>query len=426
MKDGRRVRLAYGRAGLEVEFPARRTTLIEPRPVKGLPDENAALREALRRPLGSRPLRELVATAGRVSVAVCDVTRAIPSDRILPVVLDELEAGGARDVTVLVATGTHRECTPDELKAMLGQEVLDRCRVLNHNCLDESSLLSVGLTKRGTAIRLNRVWLESDLRITTGFVEPHFFAGFSGGPKLVAPGLAALDTVLDLHCAELIGDPGAIWGKIEGNPIQDEIREIARRTGIHFSLDVAINRDREITGVFAGEVFEAHAAACASVRRTAMREVDRPFEVVVTTNSGYPLDLNLYQSVKGMSAAARIVRPGGAIICAAECSDGIPDHGRYGQILASSPGPGEVLAKVTAPGFRCQDQWQAQIQAQVQLKAKVYLKSEGLSPDRIRRAHLEPVDDVGDLVQVLLDEAGRDARVCVLPEGPQTIPYVRE
>jgi lactate racemase len=421
-----RLRLAYGREGLDVDLPEGRTTVIEPRPVKGLPDEKAALLDALRRPLGSRPLRGLASRARTVAVAVCDVTRAIPSHRILPVVLDELEAGGARDITVLVATGTHRECTREELEAMLSRGVLDRCRVVNHNCLDESTLLSVGSTSRGTPIRLNRLWLESDLRVTTGFVEPHFFAGFSGGPKLAAPGLAALETVLDLHSAELIADPRSTWGVIEGNPIQGEIREIARRTGIHFTLDVTINRKREITGVFAGEVFQAHAAACAAARETAMCGVDDPFDVVVTTNSGYPLDLNLYQSVKGMSAAARVVRPGGVIVCASECSDGVPDHGRYGRLLSSSAGPEEILAKVTAPGFRCRDQWQAQIQAQIQLNAKVYLKSDGLSAGQIRGAHLEPVEDVGALVRRLLDEGGSEARVCVLPEGPQTIPFVRE
>ena len=184
---------------------------------------------------------------------------------------------------------------------------------------------------------LNRQWLDADVRITTGFVEPHFFAGFSGGPKMVAPGLAGLATTLVLHDARHIGHPNATWGITEGNPVHDDVREIARMTGVTFALDVALNRDQAITRVFAGELLAEHAAACAHVKQTAMRSVTAPFDMVVTTNSGYPLDQNLYQAVKGMSAAACIVKPGGTIICAAECRDGIPDHGEYQDLLQRAP-----------------------------------------------------------------------------------------
>src|SRR5205823_1821356 len=191
----------------------------------------------------------------------------------------------------------------------------------------------------------------SDFKITTGFVEPHFFAGFSGGPKMVAPGLAGLETVMTLHNAARIGHPKATWGVTQGNPIHDDVREIARMTGVDFAVDVTLNRDQQITAAFAGSLLEEHAVACETARKNAMRAVDRPFDVVVTTNSGYPLDQNLYQAVKGMSAAAKIVKNDGTIICAAECRDGIPDHGAYGQVLASQPSPRELLKMITSPEY---------------------------------------------------------------------------
>ena len=327
-------------------------------------------------------------------------------------------------VTILIATGTHRSNTPAELEAMLGADIVRRCRVVNHDSRDTSALAHVGDTTTGVSVYLNRLWLDADLRITTGFVEPHFFAGFSGGPKMVAPGLAGLATTLTLHDARRIGDPMATWGITEGNPIHDDIREIARMTGVHFAVDVTLNRAQQITSVFAGELFAEHRAACAAATRDAMREVRMPFDVVLTTNAGYPLDQNLYQAVKGMSAAAQVVKPGGTIICAAECRDGLPAHGSYGEVLASRASPRELLAMITAPGYSRPDQWQVQIQAQVQTRARVLVKTSGLSDSEIRAAHFDPIDDVGAAVSRALAAAGPQATLCVLPQGPQTIPYL--
>jgi nickel-dependent lactate racemase len=271
---------------------------------------------------------------------------------------------------------------------------------------------------------MNREWLACDFKITTGFVEPHFFAGFSGGPKMVAPGLAGLDTVLELHNVARIGHPNATWGVTEGNPVHDDVREIARTLGVEFSLDVTLNRDRQITSAFAGELLQEHAAACVVAKRNAMRKVDAPFDVVVTTNSGYPLDQNLYQAVKGMSAAAKIVKPGGTIICAAECRDGIPNHGAYREVLESQPSPQALLDMITSPGYSRPDQWQVQIQALIQLKSKVLVKADGLTDDQIRAAHFEPIHDVAAAVKQALQKAGPDSTLCILPQGPQTIPYL--
>jgi nickel-dependent lactate racemase len=421
-----RVRLDYGVDGLEVDLPDDRVTVIEPFFRPAVPDPHAALVAALRAPIDTPPLRELTARSGRVAVSVCDITRAQPRREMLRALFEEMPTVRASDVTILVATGTHRSNTPAEIEAMLGADIMRRYRVINHDSRDLSALVHVGDTTTGVPVYLNRLWLDADVRITTGFVEPHFFAGFSGGPKMVAPGLAGLQTTLTLHDARRIGHPMATWGITEGNPIHDDIREIARMTRIHFAVDVTLNRAQQITAVFAGELFAEHRAACAAAKRDAMREVDSPFDVVLTTNAGYPLDQNLYQAVKGMSAAAKVVKRGGTIVCATECRDGLPAHGSYGEVLASRSSPQELLAMITSPGYSRPDQWQVQIQAQVQKKAKVLVKSSGLSDIQIRAAHLEPIGDVGAAVRGALAATGPHATLCVLPQGPQTIPYLGE
>lgn len=419
-----KVDLAYGRTGLSIEVPEERTTVIEPTYLPGLPDTIGALRNAIRNPIGAPPLRRIVRSSHKVAIAVCDVTRPMPSYTVLPVLLAELKHVPRDQIVILVATGTHRPNTTKELESMLGEEVSRDYRVVNHDAFDTAGLTYMGKSGQGVPIWLNSHWVESDIRITTGFVEPHFFAGFSGGPKMVAPGLAGFDTVMKLHSAALIADPNSTWGVIEGNPIHDAIRDIARETDVDFSVDVTINRDHRITSVYAGELFETHRAACQASRATAMQLVPQPFDVVVTTNSGYPLDLNLYQAVKGMAAAAKVVKSGGTIICAAECSDGIPDHGKYKEILSARRSPRDLLQMVTSEGYAEHDQWQVQLQAQIQLKARVLLKSSFLTPEQVRAAHLEPSDNVEEDIKSEVSARGESARICVLPQGPQTIPYL--
>jgi len=420
-----RLKLDYGTDGLEVDLPDERVTVIEPVFRPAVPDTHGALLKALRAPIGLPPLRDIVKPGQRVAISVCDITRAQPRAEMVRALLEEMPGIRAEDVTILIATGTHRTNTPAEMERMLGADILSRHAVINHDSRDDDSLAHVGETKTGVPVYLNKRWLAADIRITTGFVEPHFFAGFSGGPKMIAPGLAGLRTVMVLHDATRIGSPNATWGIIEGNPIQDDVREIARMTGVSFSVDVTLNRDQQITAVFAGELFAEHGQACAAAKGSVMRAVDRPFDVVLTTNSGYPLDQNLYQAVKGMSAAAKVVKPAGTIICAAECRDGLPNHGSYGEVLASRPSPQALLEMIHAPGYGVPDAWQVQIQAQIQVKARVLMKNSFMPPAAIRAAHLEPIDDVAASARHALAAAGADATLCVLPQGPQTIPYLR-
>ena len=419
------IHLAYGRDGLTVNLPEHADTLTA-RFVPGLPDEAAALRAALRQPINSPPLTALVRPGDTVVICHSDITRATPNERILPVLLAELEAAGIRrqDITLLNALGTHRPQTETELRQMLGEAVVNNYRCLQHNAFDDNSLVSLGKTSFGNAVRVNRLLMESDVKILTGFIEPHFFAGFSGGPKGVLPALAGQESVLTNHGREMIAHPKAAWGSCEGNPIWEEMREVALLAKPTFLLNVTLNALKQITGVFAGEMLAAHKAGRDFVRSSAMVPVAEPYDIVITTNSGYPLDQNLYQCVKGMSAAQQIVLKGGTIILAGACNDGLPDHGRYAELLATGGSPQGVLDLIAQPGFSAQDQWQVQIQAQIQLHADVYVYSDGLSDEQIERALFKPCRNIEATVAQLLEKYGPQARICVLPEGPQTIAYL--
>ena len=418
-----KVNLAYGKTGLPVDVP-KHSKIITPEYIPALPDEQGALTSAFRNPIDTRPLRQLASQGQKVGISVCDITRPIPSNRILPTILSELSHIPNEDITIFIATGTHRPNSHQELKEMLGHEIVDSgYKIINHNAFDDTELAFLGHTSNHIPIFLNRKWVECDVKITTGFVEPHFFAGFSGGPKMIAPGLAGFRTIMELHNYKMISNINSRWGITDGNPIHDSIREISANNPVDFSIEVTINREKGITSIHAGEMSATHRAACQFARITAMQKVPHKFDIVVTTNSGYPLDINLYQAIKGISAASLIVKEGGSIICAAECSDGIPDHGLYKDILKCSGSPSEILKTISAPDHNKQDQWQAQIQAQIQTKCQIYMKSDFLTNTQVKNAHLNPISDIKDTITGL---DGQDSKVsiCILPEGPQTIPYL--
>jgi lactate racemase len=421
-----KLKLAYGRDGLWVDLPdGMPVTVVEPQPVPGLPDEQVAIEEALRSPSGMPPLRQLVGPGDTVAVVFSDLTRPMPNDRVLPSLLEELALTGLPEesITLINALGTHRPQTEAELARMLGQAIVERYRIVQHDAWDDGNLVEVGYNRSGRKVRINRAYMEATVRILTGFIEPHIFAGFSGGPKAVLPGIADIESILDNHGPQMIADPRATWAELEGNPIWEEILSVALETEPDLLLNVTLNQGREITGVFAGDLVEAHRAGAVFVGQSALQPVPEFYDVVLTSNSGYPLDLNLYQGVKGLSAAARIVRPGGDIILAAECWDGIPDHGEYKRLLWEAGSPQELLERVMTPGFRCHDQWEAQLQAQVQLQARVHVYADGLTEDELRRAMVVPCLSVEETLAQIWDE-NPAATVAVLPDGPQTVPYV--
>jgi nickel-dependent lactate racemase len=265
--------------------------------------------------------------------------------------------------------------------------------------------------------------MEASVRILTGFIEPHLFAGFSGGPKAVLPGVADIDSILDNHSSQMVAHPRSIWAVTRGNPVWEEMLAIAQATKPTFLLNVALNARREIIGVFAGDLSKAYDQGIAFVKQTVMQEVEKPFDIVVTSNSGYPLDMNLYQSIKGLSAASQIIQPHGHIILVAECREGFPSYGEYHRLLKEADSPQALLNRVLGHGFRCHDQWQAQIQAEIQLNVSTYAYTNGLSDDELRQAFFTPCHSIQQTVQQIRAEQP-DATVAILPDGPQTVPWV--
>jgi lactate racemase len=421
-----RIQLAYGNGHLAVDFPEDRTTVVEPSDVRAVPDERGTFLSALEQPIDCRPLRAFVRRDSKVCIAFTDITRATPNERIIPWLLEYLGPLVPREnITLLNQLGTHRPNTRAELEQMLTAEVVAKYRVVNHEPENEAAMVQFGTTGDGTPALINRLLAESDVRIVTGFIEPHFFAGFSGGVKGIMPGCAALRTVMSNHGSRNIGSPKATFGINAGNPLWEELRDIALRVGPSFLCNVTLNHRREITGVFAGDLVRAHRVGTEFVRRSAMQPVDAPFEIVVTTNSGYPLDMNLYQGVKGLSAGARIVSEKGTLILVAELGEGVPKSSPFDQLLRSAGSPEELLARLATPGFARPEQWQAQIQALIQRRAKVLVHGT-LPDDQLRACHLEPCHDIAATVRRRLEELGPKARVAVLPQGPLTIPYLAE
>jgi len=361
----------------------------------------------------------------RVGIVFSDITRPTPYHVILPVLLDQLKHLLDEQILLFNATGTHRVNTEVELREILGDDVVRRYRIVQNDAKKRTSYTRVGKTTIGNDIWLHRELVGCDLRILTGFIEPHLFAGFSGGGKAVMPGMALQETVQRNHSAKNIDSPLARWGGTDGNPVWEEIKEAVAMVRPTFLLNIALNREKQITAIFVGELDEAYRKGCAFVGETAMVTVTEPFDIVITSNSGYPLDLNVYQAVKGMSAAAQVVKDGGSIIIAADCWDGIPDHGAYGQLLREARSPESLLKRIRTSGFAMQDMWQAQIHARIRLKAEVYLHTHNLRDEEIEGVLLKPCHQVEETVDELLKRYGPTATICVLPQGPQTIPYTK-
>ncbi|MCY3748322.1 MAG: nickel-dependent lactate racemase [Chloroflexi bacterium] len=414
-----RVDLAYGEGVLPVDLHVD-ADVIEPSDPPRLANPDQALRRALRRPIAGPPLADLVPPHSSIVVVISDSTRPAPNRLMLQALLAELGAEAASRMHVLVATGLHRPTRDDELDRMLGPHLRRRLRVSNHDAHDPSGLRAIGRTSSGRPIVINGRYLDADVRITLGLIEPHFFAGFSGGAKLIMPGVAGAASILRNHDAGMIGHPNARWGRLAGNPIHREQREAARLAGCEFSLNVTIAGDGAITGIFAGALEAAHDAGCRAALQAAMQPVDQAYDVVVTTNGGHPLDLNLYQAVKGMDAAAQIVRPGGHIVMAAECREG-PGHGDFVHILQEHDSPRAMVQGIRDSSRVRGDQWQNQIFGRVLDTATVHLRADGLTDDQVRSAHCVPCPDVARRTHDLVGEAGR---ACVLPRGPFTIPYI--
>ena len=417
-----KAQLPYGKESIEVTIASEQVTEIRPQFVPGLRDEAQAFKKAVADPIGSAPLRELIAADDKVAVVIPDITRALPSERLLPWLFEELHHVPAENFTIVLGTGTHRQNTPDEIEAMVGKKVARRYRVVNHNGFDPSTLREVGRREGGFPVLLNKAYAQADKRIIMGFIEPHFMAGFSGGFKAVFPGIADIASIQHYHRASVIQDSRSTWGVLENNPTQEQIQRYGSLIPIDFCINVTLNHQQQITQYFCGNVSAAHQQGCLFAKSTAMVSCSRQYPVVITSNSGFPLDQNLYQSVKGMSAAAQIVASGGLIVMAARCNDGFPNHGSFRQMLFDYP-PEAFLEALHTPPFQKPDQWQNQLLSLILLKARVAVYSD-LDAGEVQRAHMEPIEDINAFIAKEIGQLGEDASVAVLPEGPMTIPFL--
>jgi nickel-dependent lactate racemase len=421
-----KVTLDYGRTGLAVELPADR--VVGPLAIRDVPpvdDPERAVAEALDAPTGTLPLREVARGRKDACILVCDITRPVPNRTILAPMLNVLERSGiARERTlILVATGLHRPSTPAEKEEMLGREIVASYRIEDHygGRLEDHTL--VGTTTRGIPGWIDSRYVRADLKIATGLIEPHLMAGYSGGRKLICPGVAALQTVKRWHGPELLEHPRADCGMLEGNPVHEENTAIARMAGCDFIVNVTLDGQRRVTSVVAGDMERAFADGVQFIERICRARVPRPVEIVVTSSAGYPLDTTFYQAVKGLTGCLPVVKEGGTIIMAASLSEGLGSP-EFQSALRDHPSLEVFMQRILGTDYFVMDQWQVEELAKVRRKARVKIVSDGLPPETLSACFVEPAPSVEAAIAESLADYGPDAQIAVIPKGPYVLPTV--
>ena len=426
---GENVHLRYGQAGLDVRLPAQaRPTLIGKRHLPKLADPHAAVREALAKPIDAPPLAELARGRGSACILICDITRPVPNHLFLRPMIEQLIAAGvpAHRITVLVATGLHRPNEGEELTEVVGDPwVFATVTVANHFARDDAAHVDFGVTAtRGTPVKLDRRFVEADLRIATGLVEPHFMAGYSGGRKVIAPGIAHADTIRTFHSARFMEDPLAVQCNLAGNPLHEEQLMIVRMLGEVYALNTVIDVDRDLVHVNFGEVIASHLVAVEFVAESIRVPVGRRFKTVLTSAAGHPLDKTYYQTVKGMVTPLDILEPGGTLLVASACSEGFgsPEF-RDAQRRMCELGPDAFLQSLLVKRFADVDEWQTEMQLKSMRAGRVRLYTTGLDEDERVLTGVDTVPSIDAAVADALALA-HDASLAVIPEGPYVVPVV--
>jgi nickel-dependent lactate racemase len=424
---GSKIEVAFGRKHLAVALPAEADAhVIRKRPLPKIADPKAAIRAVLDRPIGATPLKTLAAGKKSACILICDITRPVPNHLFLRPMIEDLMTAGvpAAAITVLVATGLHRPNLGAELEELVGDPwVMKTVRVVNHDARDDAAHVDFGFTlKRKTPVKLDRAFVDADLRIATGLVEPHFMAGWSGGRKVVAPGVAHHTTIRTFHSARFMEDPLAIQCNLAGNPLHEEQLEIVRMLGDLYALNTVIDEDRDLSFVSFGEIIESHLAAVAFVEASTRIPVERRFSTIVTSAAGYPLDKTYYQTVKGMVTPLDILAPGGTLIIASACSEGFgsPEF-REAQKRLVELGPDRFLATLTAKSLADIDEWQTEMQLKPMRRGRIQLYTTGLGPEELSITGVETIRSVEAAIGESIGRSG-DRSVAVIPEGPYVVP----
>lgn len=422
-----RTTFAFGKTGIEVAISGTHDcAVIESRYVKPLADANGALQHALDHPFASAPLADLAKGKKTVAIVVCDITRPAPNSVTLPPVLDRLHKSGiAREgITILIATGLHRAATQAEVRRIVGPEIANSYRVISNDARAVGQHRHLGITSRGTPIHIHNDFLDADLRITLGFIEPHLMAGYSGGRKLVVPGVAAEPTIKAIHSPMFMREPLATEGSIEGNPLHNELLEIARTARHDFILDVTLTRDRQISGVFAGDPIVAHAAGVQFVKECCLNLLDQPADLVITSSAGFPLDLTFYQSVKAVTAAQHLIKKGGRILVIAECSEGVGST-EFATSLKKIRSFEAYLAEIASPPVEI-DQWQVEKLALAALRSQLFFYTPGVQAEDLGLLKNRYFPTLKDAVVAATADLAPDSRILLAPEGPYTFAKVRK
>ncbi len=421
------IAIAYGRGFMTLDLPAlAKPTVIRKAVLPKLADQKAAIRDALDHPMGAPPLLELSRGRKSACILICDITRPVPNGAFLRPMIETMVQGGIPigEIVVLVATGLHRPNLGAELAELVGDPwVLDNVRVENHYARNVEDLVDLGRTEtRGTPVTLNRLLVEADLRIATGLVEPHFMAGWSGGRKVVAPGVAGHETIRTFHSARFMEDPLAVQCNLVGNPLHEEQLQIVRKLGEIYALNTVIDEDRDMVHVNFGEIIQSHLAAVDFIAQATRINVGRKFKTVVTSSAGYPLDKTYYQTIKGMVTPLDILEPGGTLIIASECSEGFgSEEFREAQARLVEMGPERFLATLTAKTLAEVDEWQTEMQLKAMRIGRVQLYTGGLNAEEQRITGVEMIASLDGAIADSLVRHG-DTSVAIVPEGPYVIP----
>lgn len=425
--ETRVVDLPYGEGWIKASIPdGLLASIVKPRKMRAVENPREEIRHSLTEPINSPPLQELAEDSRRPCIIVSDSTRPTPSMLIVDATLEALNGAGIEDdkISIVVATGLHRPPTGEELVERLGEELLGRLQVLSHDAYDAKHLAYRGETSLGTPLWVNDVVNDSDLVIGDGYIEPHFFAGYTGGGKNILPGVSGFETIKANHGAAMIDHPKARAGVLEGNPIYEDVVEGARLGGLDFSVNVTLDSRKRVSRVFAGEFKEAHEEGCRFLEGFVRVEAVEA-DIVVTTNGGYPLDRDLYQAVKGMTVGEAAVREGGVVIVASECRDGV-GHPKFRELVERGETPEEILEMIRTPGFFQVDQWEAQVLARVLIRCDVICVTGGVEPRTLESMHLTHARTVDEALNLAMEKVGRDPEIAVIPGGPSTIPLVNQ
>ena len=418
-----KVEMRYGTGTLPIEVPDKNVaSVLEISESVPLPDENRAVREAIAEPIASPPLAEIAKGQASACIVISDVTRPVPNKVILPPVLETLEASGiAREkITILIATGIHRPNEGEELEEMVGRDIMETYRIVNHLSQKPETHTYLGRTQKGTPIHIDKTYLEADLKIITGLIEPHLMAGYSGGRKAICPGIASVETMKVMHGPELMEHPKSAVGILDGNPFHIEATEIALMAGADFNLNVAIDKQRRITGIFAGDMVESHRMGAKFAEKQAKVTLPAPADGVVVSSAGYPLDTTFYQAIKGLLTAVEIVKQGGSILLVAACSEGIGSK-PFTDLIFKTDDLTAFVQGLYNPANFVIDQWQLEELAKVARKADIYFYTDGIPYHQRAKLFVHPLKRAQDGIAEILNRYGEDAQIAVIPEGPYVL-----